>query len=189
VLYGEVEPAEAFGERLFLADEAKLGISHAQHLLLVGDEAEWIEALAGHRRWQATYQLDWWHLTHALHRTFPDRPGLIAELKQALYRGEGERLVCLETLARLASQGDAERVAQLENYLRTNQDGFYGARPLRQHPSSEARPVAPSKGRGRREADGPHGGPPLQGTRHALDEEGSQPVAQTTPQGDGSGLS
>lgn len=53
VLYGGVEPAEAFGERLFLTAEAKLGISHAEHLLLVGDGAEWIEALAGHRRWQA----------------------------------------------------------------------------------------------------------------------------------------
>ena len=142
VLYGGVEPAEVFGERLFLAGEAKLGISHAGHLLLVGDGAEWIEALAGHKRWQATYQLDWWHLTHAIHRTFPDRPGLVAELKQALYRGEGERLVRLVTLAGLTAQDDRERVAQLETYLRANQEGFFGARRLRQHLSPEARTVA-----------------------------------------------
>ena len=142
VLYGGVEPAEAFGERLFLAGEAKLGISHAEHLLLVGDGAEWIEALAGHRRWQATYQLDWWHLTHALHRTFPDRPALVAELKQSLYGGDGERLISLVSLARVAGDGDHERVAQLETYLRTNQEGFYGARRLRQRLSPEARTVA-----------------------------------------------
>src|SRR3990172_9049139 len=142
VVYGGVERAEVFGERLFLAGEAKLGISHAGHLLLVGDGAEWIEALAGHKRWQATYQLDWWHLTHALHRTFPDRPWLVAELKQALYRGEGERLVGLVTLAGLTAQDDRERVAQLETYLRANQEGFFGARRLRQHLSPEARTVA-----------------------------------------------
>ena len=142
VLYGGVEPAEAFGERLFLAGEAKLGISHAEHLLLVGDGAEWIEALAGQRRWQATYQLDWWHLTHALHRTFPDRPALVAELKQSLYGGDGERLISLVSLARVAGDGDHERVAQLETYLRTNQEGFYGARRLRQRLSPEARTVA-----------------------------------------------
>jgi hypothetical protein len=42
VLYGGVELAEAFGERLFLAGEARLGLSRARHLLLVGDGAEWI---------------------------------------------------------------------------------------------------------------------------------------------------
>jgi hypothetical protein len=142
VLYGGVEPAEAFGERLFLAGEGKLGLSHAGHLLLVGDGAEWIEALAGHRRWQATYQLDWWHLAHALHRTFPDRPALVTELKQSLYDGEGERLINLVSLARIAGDGDPERVAQLESYLRANRDGFYGARRLRQRLSPEAKAVA-----------------------------------------------
>ena len=142
VLYGGVEPAEAFGERLFLAGEAKLGISHAKHLLLVGDGAEWIEALAGHRRWRATYQLDWWHIAHAIHRTFPDRPKLVAEMKRALYAGKGERLLALVSLARLAGDSDAERTAQLETYLRANQHGFYGARRLRQRLSPQARPVA-----------------------------------------------
>ena len=142
VLYGGVEAAEAFGERLFLAGEGKLGISHARHLLVVGDGAEWIEALAGHRRWQATYQLDWWHLTHAIHRTFPDRPALVAELKQSLYSGNGERLISLVSLARLCGDGDHERIAQLESYLRANRDGFFGARRLRQRLSPEAKPVA-----------------------------------------------
>lgn len=142
VLYGGVEPAEAFGERLFLAGEAKLGLSHAQHLLLVGDGAEWIEALAGHRRWQATYQLDWWHLAHNLHRTFPDRPAFVSELKRSLYSGDGDRLTNLVSLARLAGDGDPERVAQLETYLLANRDGFYGARRLRKRLSPEAKLVA-----------------------------------------------
>jgi hypothetical protein len=142
VLYGGVERAEVFGERLFLAGEAKLGLSHAENLLLVGDGAEWIEALAGHRRWQATYQLDWWHLIHAIHRTFPDRPELVSELKRRLYNGDGEQLIALVSLARAATDGDAERIAQLENYLLANQEGFYGARRLRRRLSPEARAVA-----------------------------------------------
>jgi hypothetical protein len=44
VRYGGVETAGDFGERLFLKGEALLGLSHAQHLLLVGDGAEWIES-------------------------------------------------------------------------------------------------------------------------------------------------
>jgi len=56
--------------------EARLGLSRARHLLLVGDGTGSIEALAGHQRCKATYQLDWWHLTHALRSTFPDRPEL-----------------------------------------------------------------------------------------------------------------
>ena len=142
VRYGGVEPANLFGERLFLAGEARLGLSHARHLLLVGDGAEWIEALAGHARWRATYQLDWWHLTHALHRTFPDRPALVAELKHALYRGDGESLVRLVRLAQATGQSDPERVAKLETYLRANQGGFYGARRLREQLSLQAKLVA-----------------------------------------------
>jgi len=142
VLYGGVEPAEAFGERLFLAGEARLGFSHARHLLLIGDGAEWIEALAGHQRWKATYQLDWWHLTHAFHRTFPDRPELIAQLKEALYQGQGQRVVDLVALAQALGGSDPERVARLYRYVRANQEGFYGARRLREQLSPQAKLVA-----------------------------------------------
>jgi len=142
VLYGGVEPAEAFGERLFLAGEARLGLSHARHLLLVGDGAEWIEALAGHQRWKATYQLDWWHLTHAFHRTFPDRPELITQLKEALYQGQGQRVVDLVALAQALGGSDRERVAKLYGYVRANQEGFYGARRLREQLSPQAKLVA-----------------------------------------------
>jgi hypothetical protein len=42
VRYGGVEAAQDFGERLFLKGEAHLGLSHARHVLLVGDGADWI---------------------------------------------------------------------------------------------------------------------------------------------------
>lgn len=142
VLYGGVEPAEAFGERLFLAGEGRLGLSHARHLLLVGDGAEWIEALAGHQRWKATYQLDWWHLTHAFHRTFPNRPKLVAQLKEALYRGQGQQVVRLVALARAIGRSDPELVARLYTYVRANQHGFYGARRLREQLSPQGKLVA-----------------------------------------------
>jgi hypothetical protein len=141
VRYGGVETAEQFGERLFLKGEARLGISHAHHLLLVGDGAEWIEALAGHDRWRATYQIDWWHLTHAFHRTFPELPRLVQRLKRDLYCGQGDKIIPAVRLAKLNGIGDPEQVDKLLTYLEANQGGFYGARSLRPQISSEARLV------------------------------------------------
>jgi hypothetical protein len=131
IRYGGVETAGDFGERL----------SHAEHLLLVGDGAGWIEALAGHDRWRATYQIDWWHLTQAFQRTFPRHPRLVHRLKQDLYHGEGHKILPSVRLARLNGIGDPEQVDQLLMYLETNREGFYGARSLRPHLSPEARLV------------------------------------------------
>lgn len=139
VHYGGVERAEDFGERLFLVGERQLALTQAEHLLLVGDGAGWIETLAGHQRWKATYQLDWWHLTHAFHRTFPDRPELVASLKQALYQGQGQHVVRLVALAQAMSSGDPQRVAGLLGYVRANEHGFYGAWRLREQLSPAAR--------------------------------------------------
>jgi len=141
VRYGGVETAGDFGERLFIQGEARLALSRADHLLLVGDGAEWIEALAGHDRWRATYQIDWWHLTHAFHRTFPEHPRLVQRLKRDLYRGEGNKIIPAVRLARLNGIGDPEQVDKLLTYLETNQGGFYGARSLRPHLPPEARLV------------------------------------------------
>ncbi len=141
VRYGGVETAQDFGERLFLQGEAQLGLSRARHLLLVGDGAEWVEALAGHDRWRATYQLDWWHLTQAFHRTFPNHPKLITRLKRHLYREQGDRIIPAVRLAKANGIGDAEQVDQLLGYLEANQAGFYGARSLRPLLSEEAKLV------------------------------------------------
>jgi len=141
IRYGGVETAQDFGERLFLKGEAYLGLSRAHHLLLVGDGADWVEALAGHDRWSATYQLDWWHLTHAFHRTFPDQPKLVHKLKQALYKGQGQKILPILRMAQLNAIGDPERVASLLGYVEANQHGFYGARSLRPQLSAQARLV------------------------------------------------
>jgi len=128
--YGGVESAQDFGERLFLEGEARLGLSHARHILLVGDGADWIEALAGHDRWRATYQLDWWHLIHAIRRTFPDHPKVVKRLVKYLYRGQGRKIAPAIRLAKANGIGDPEQVETLLGYLETNQSGFYGARSL-----------------------------------------------------------
>lgn len=141
IRYGGVETAADFGERLFLKGEAHLGLSHAQHLLLVGDGAEWIEALAGHHRWRATYQIDWWHLTQAFRRTFPEHPRLVHRLKRDLYDGKGHKIIPTVRLARLNGVGDPEQVDKLLTYLEANQQGFYGARSLRSHLSPKAKMV------------------------------------------------
>lgn len=141
VRYGGVETAGDFGERLFVTGEAQLGLSRARHLLLVGDGAEWIEALAGHDRWRATYQIDWWHLTQAFQRTFPEHPQLVQRLKSDLYKGQGHKIVPAVRLARLNGVGDPEQVEKLLTYLEANQAGFYGARSLRPMLSEEAKLV------------------------------------------------
>jgi hypothetical protein len=141
VRYGGVDTARDFGERLFLKGEVQLGISHARHVLLVGDGADWIEALAGHDRWRATYQLDRWHLTHAFHRTFPDHPQLVKKLKQYLYRGQGKKIIPAVRLAKINGVGDPALVESLLGYLQANQAGFYGARSLRPLLSPEGRLV------------------------------------------------
>lgn len=139
VSYAGVDGSQDFGERLFLAGEERLGLSRAAHILLVGDGADWIEALAGHDRWRATYQLDWWHLMQALHRTFPAHPMLVRTLKRYLYEGEGAQLIAAVRLAKLNGVGDPEKVAKLLTYLETNREGFYGARSLRERVSEKAK--------------------------------------------------
>lgn len=141
VRYGGVETAQDFGERLFLKGEIHLGLSRARHLLLVGDGADWVEALAGHDRWRATYQLDWWHLTHAFHRTFQGHPKLVKRLKHHLYTGEGDKIIPAVRLAKINGIGDPKQVEDLLGYLKANRKGFYGARSLRPHLSSKARLV------------------------------------------------
>lgn len=141
VRYGGVESARDFGERLFLAGEARLGLSHAQHLLLVGDGADWVEALAGHNRWRATYQLDWWHLKHAFHRTFPQHPILIQELKRALHRRRDDEILRLIRIAKATGIGDPQRVDNLLTYVQANRQGFHGASTLRAKLSDQAKAV------------------------------------------------
>jgi hypothetical protein len=68
---------------------------------------------------------------HAFHRTFPAHPQLVEELEQALYHGEGQRIIQLVRTARATGTGDQQRVATLLKYVRTNEHGFYGARSLR----------------------------------------------------------
>jgi hypothetical protein len=189
VRYGGVETAQDFGERLFIKGELYLALSRAHHLLLVGDGADWVEALAGHDRWRATYQLDWWHLTNAIQRTFPEHPQLAKRLKHALYRGEGDKIIAAVRLAKINGVGDPERVESLLSYLETNQAGFYGARSLRPHLSPKARLVcvegsgAVEKSKILMRAYRSHHMSALQGPGNALDPGWCQSPTQTSHQG------
>lgn len=137
-LYGGVDSARDFSERFYLRCEATLALSRARHLLVIGDGADWIEALAGHERYKATYQLDHWHILDHARRTFPDRPQLVAEIARALHDSDADRLLRLVTLARLQAEANLERVQQYEEYLRSNLHGIHGARRLRATLSPQA---------------------------------------------------
>ncbi len=141
-LYGGVDSARDFSERLYLHCEATLALSRARHLLVVGDGADWIENLAGHERYKAIYQLDHWHILDHARKTFSDRPQLVDEIAQALHKGDADRILRLVALARLQAQGNSERIEQYEAYLRANLHGIHGARRLRTLLSEETRSAA-----------------------------------------------
>ena len=59
VVYGGIEGADDFGERLYIRGEEKLSLSLARNLLLISDGARWISDIAGADYLKVTYQLDW----------------------------------------------------------------------------------------------------------------------------------
>jgi len=141
-LYGGVDSYHDFAERFYLKAEATLGLSRARHLLVVGDGADWIEALAGHERYKATYQLDHWHILEHARRTFSDRPEIVTAIAAALRQGDADRVLALVRLARLQAQANVERILQFESYLSTNRHGIHGARRLRERLSGAGRRAA-----------------------------------------------
>ncbi|MGH9671210.1 MAG: UPF0236 family transposase-like protein [Terriglobales bacterium] len=141
-LYGGVDSAHDFAERFYLRCETALALSRARHLLVIGDGADWIETLAGHERYKATYQLDHWHILDHARRTFSERPALVANIAHALSEGDADRILRLVALARLEAGDGGERIQQYESYLRANVHGIHGARRLRQQLSPDAQLAA-----------------------------------------------
>jgi len=60
------EPAEQFGERLYVA-AAQAGVEQAAEVVVVADGAEWIWNLAAHHYPQATQIVDYWHACQHLY--------------------------------------------------------------------------------------------------------------------------
>jgi len=132
-LYGGIEEADEFGEKLYLKGEEKLALSKAKNLLVLGDGDPWIRNIAEGPYFMATYQLDWRHLIVKMHQTFNDRPKLVSELIDYLYSGHGEKMVTTVKLARLLCEDEDKRqkIADLATYIENNRDGLYGSRSLR----------------------------------------------------------
>lgn len=138
-LYGGIDEAEEFGEKLYLKGEERLSLSRARNMLLVGDGDLWIKGIAENPYFMANYQLDYWHLLRKIRQTFPDEPGVVTELEDYLYSGEGKELLNTVKLAKLLS-GDKERearIGELASYIEGNLGGLYGARALRDKVSAK----------------------------------------------------
>lgn len=60
------EPAQRFGERLYMA-AAECGVAQAAEVVLIGDGAEWIWNLAEHHYPGATQIVDYWHACQHIH--------------------------------------------------------------------------------------------------------------------------
>jgi hypothetical protein len=75
---GAIEPAEAFGRRLY-AEAVRRGLYHARRVVVLGDAAEWIKQLQGMRFPEALYITDLYHAREH-----------VADLCRALFPGQDE---------------------------------------------------------------------------------------------------
>jgi hypothetical protein len=132
-LYGGIEEAQEFGEKLYLKGEEKLALSKAENMLIIGDGDQWIRAIAQGPYFMATYQIDWRHILVKIHQTFSDRPHLVSELVDYLYSGKGKEMLDTIKLARLLCEDNEKRgkIADLASYIENNFDGLYGSRSLK----------------------------------------------------------
>jgi len=132
-LYGGIEEAQEFGEKLYLKGEEKLALSKAENMLIIGDGDQWIRAIAKGPYFMATYQIDWRHILVKIHQTFGDQPQLISELLDYLYSGKGTEMLDTIKLARLLCEDNEKRgkIADLASYIENNFDGLYGSRSLK----------------------------------------------------------
>ena len=120
-LYGGIEEAEEFGEKLYLKGEEKLSLSRARNMLIVGDGDLWIKGIAEDPYFMASYQLDYWHLLRKMRQTFPDEPRLVAELEGYLYSGKGKELLDTVKLAKLLCEDNERRGLQHRRW----EEGIY----------------------------------------------------------------
>jgi hypothetical protein len=89
VVYGGLEGAEEFGEKLWIKGEKKLKVSEARKQLLIGDGDVWIKELKQANFPHARYQVDWWHLTKKIREAMRKNERLSRSLIRRLYEGKG----------------------------------------------------------------------------------------------------
>lgn len=131
VVYGGLEGAEEFGEKLWIKGEKKLKVSEARKQLLIGDGDVWIKEIKQANFPHASYQVDWWHLTKKIREAMRKNERLSRLLIRRLYEGKGATLVGLleRKIDRLTEE--REEIDKLLGYLRHNQEGFYGSQELK----------------------------------------------------------
>ena len=131
VVYGGLEGAEEFGEKLWLKGEKELRVSEAKKQLLIGDGDLWIKEIKQSNFPHASYQVDWWHLTKSIRQAMRKNEYLSRLLIRRLYEGKGATLVGLLESKKNSLTEEREEVDKLLGYLRHNQEGFYGSQGLK----------------------------------------------------------
>ncbi|MBP7792216.1 MAG: UPF0236 family protein [Candidatus Goldbacteria bacterium] len=126
VVYGGIEGAEEFGEKLWLKGEEKLNIGEAKKQLVIGDGDSWIKGIKEMNFPEASYQVDWWHVTKNIRRAMGSNEALSKQLISKLYEGKGEKIVPLLSMKMSGLSEEQEEIGKLLEYLRHNEDGFYG---------------------------------------------------------------
>jgi len=126
IVYGGIEGAEEFGEKLWLKGEEKLNVNEAKKQLVIGDGDAWIKGIKEMNFPRASYQVDWWHVTKNIRRAMGHNEALSRKLISRLYEGKGEKIVPLLSAKVAGLSEEREEIGGLLEYLKNNQEGFYG---------------------------------------------------------------
>lgn len=120
-----LEPAEAFGESLWL-EAVRHGVEQAEQVVFVSDGAAWIKGVYATHFPQALYVLDLWHLERALRlglgAEHPEIPAMVAD---AVAGRPEEILLRLRRLAIRAPTAEARATVRgLIEYVEANAEGI-----------------------------------------------------------------
>ncbi len=119
------EPAEAFGELLWLA-AVRHGVEQAEQVVFISDGAGWIKGVHATHFPQALYVLDLWHLGRSVRMTLGAEHGEIPALLAAAVAGRPEEILQrLRQLAVRAPTTEAQgELRQLIEYVHANAEGI-----------------------------------------------------------------
>jgi len=120
-----LEPAEAFGELLWLA-AVRHGVEQAEQVVFISDGAAWIKGVHATHFPQALYVLDLWHLERALRATLGAEHPAVPAMLAAAVAGQPEALLLrLRQLAVRAPTVEVQAaLRQLIEYIQANAEGI-----------------------------------------------------------------
>jgi len=125
-IYGGIEAAEKFTEKLSILAEKNLGLSKVKQLIIGGDGANWIRETLLDLFPEATYQLSKYHLNRRLKETLFYDKALEKGIKGLLKRDKVDEATSLLEKELQKNKGDKKKTRELIVYLKNNREGING---------------------------------------------------------------